>query len=404
MRIAVVHDWLVTYAGAERVLEQVLHCFPSADIFCVVDSLRDDQRGFILGKPATTTFVQRLPFARTRYRAYLPFMPFAIEQLDLSAYDLILSSSHAVAKGVITGPDQLHLCLCYSPIRYAWDLQHRYLKESGLDRGVRGWIARFLLHRIRTWDVRSSNGIDDFIAISSFIARRIRKTYRRESTVIYPPVDMEFFTPGGSREDFYLTVSRLVPYKRADLIAEAFGTMPNARLVVIGDGPDLRKVRQKAGPNVTVLGHQSVETVRDYLRRCRAFVFAAEEDFGIAPLEAQACGAPVIAYGRGGVRETVVPRDAGVTDVAVAMPTGVFFMEQSVEAIAAAVGYFEGVSGEITSAACRLNAARFGVERFRAEFRGYVENRWQAFQASITAAPAGYSASRHTGTKEAIDR
>ena len=399
MKIAIVHDWLVTYAGAERVLEQVLHCFPQADIFCVVDSLRRDQRRFILGKPTTTTFIQRLPFAQTRYRAYLPLMPFAIEQLDLSAYDLVVSSSHAVAKGVITGPDQLHLCLCYSPIRYAWELQHRYLEESGLDRGLRGLIAKLLLHRIRTWDVRSSNGVDEFVAISQFIARRIRKTYRRDSTVIYPPVDTEFFTPGEEREDFYLTVSRLVPYKRVDLIVEAFAAMPNRRLVVIGDGPEARKVRSKAGPNVTVLGHQSVEAVRENLRRCRGFIFAAEEDFGIAPLEAQACGAPVIAYGRGGVRETIVSASES-RDSTTATPTGVFFAEQSADGIVDAVKHFEAVESTITPAACRHNAVRFGVKRFRAEFADYVDRRWQAFHASLGENSASRPTSKRTGTKE----
>ena len=379
MRVAIVHDWLVTYAGAERVLEQMLRCFPAADIFCVVDTLSGNKRGFIMNKPSTTTFIQRLPFAGTKYRAYLPIMPFAIEQLDLSTYDLILSSSHAVAKGVITGPDQLHICMCYSPIRYAWDLQHRYLKESRLNRGVRSWAARLLLHRIRTWDVRSANGVDAFIAISRFIARRIRKVYRRESTVIYPPVDTEFFTPGGAREDFYLTVSRLVPYKRVDLIVEAFAGIPDRRLVVIGEGPDTDKVKAKATANITVMGHQPIDAVRDYLRRCRAFVFAAEEDFGIAPLEAQACGAPVIAYGRGGVRETIIP----VGGVGIGSPTGVFFLEETAEAISATVRRFETVAGEILPLSCRENAVRFGVERFRAEFKRYVDTEWARFQGSL---------------------
>lgn len=381
MKIAIVHDWLVTYAGAERVFEQMLRCFPNADIFSTVDSLPSTQRAFVMGKLSTTTFVQRLPFARTRYRAYLSIMPFAIEQLDLSAYDLILSSSHAVAKGVITGPDQLHICMCYSPIRYAWDLQHRYLKESGLDRGVRGWVARMLLHRIRTWDVRSANGVDAFIAISQFISRRIMKVYRRESIVIYPPVDTDFFTPGGERGDFYLTVSRLVPYKRVDMIVEAFAGMPDKHLVVIGSGPDAHKVKRKATANVTVLGHQPIESVRDYLRRCRAFVFAAEEDFGIAPLEAQACGAPVIAYGRGGVRETVVPVGHSSGEHLRA-PTGVFFLEQTAEAVAAAVRYFETLVNEVHPEACRENAVRFGVERFRAEFKSYVDAEWARFRSS----------------------
>ncbi len=299
-RIAVVHDWLVTYAGAERVLEQILRCYPEADLFSLVDFLPEGGRGFILDKPVTTSFVQGLPFARKKYRAYLPFMPLAVEQFDLSGYDLVISSSHAVAKGVLTGPDQLHLCMCYSPIRYAWDLQHQYLRESGLDRGLKGWMAKALLHYIRLWDTRTANGVDGFIAISGYIARRIRKAYRRESTVLYPPVDVADFPLRREKEDFYVTASRMVPYKKVDLIVEAFSSMPDKRLVVIGDGPDLAKVRAKAGPNVELLGFASADVLRDHLQRARAFVFAAEEDFGIAPLEAQACGTPVIACGRCG--------------------------------------------------------------------------------------------------------
>ncbi|MGC9261871.1 MAG: glycosyltransferase family 4 protein, partial [Phycisphaerae bacterium] len=188
MRIAIVHDWLVVYAGAERVLEQILACYPDADLFSLVDFLPADQRAFIRNKRVITSFIQRLPKACKKYRGYLPLMPLAVEQFDLSTYDLVLSSSHAVAKGVITGPDQLHICLCYSPIRYAWDLQHQYLREAGLERGFRGWLAKLILHYIRLWDLRTANGVDGFIAISDYIARRIRKVYRRESTVIYPPV------------------------------------------------------------------------------------------------------------------------------------------------------------------------------------------------------------------------
>ncbi len=240
MKVAVVHDWLVTYAGAERVLEQMLQVLPEADLFSLIDFVPDDERGFLGGRPVRTSFLQRLPWARTRYRSYLPLMPLAIEQFDLSSYDLIVSSSYAVAKGVLTGPDQLHLCMCYSPMRYAWDLQHQYLRESGLDRGLKSMLARRLLHRIRNWDARTGAGVDEFMAISRFVARRIRKVYRRESTVIYPPVDTDAFAPDWNqgREPFYLTASRMVPYKRIDLIAEAFAGMPDRTLVIIGDGPD----------------------------------------------------------------------------------------------------------------------------------------------------------------------
>src|SRR5918995_2627339 len=277
---------------------------------------------------------------RRRYRSFLPLMPLAIEQLDLSKYDLVLSSSYAVAKGVLTGPDQLHLCYCHSPMRYAWDLQHQYLRETGLDRGMRGALARWMLHRMRLWDVRTSNGVDGFIAISRYIARRIWKAYRRKSMVIYPPVDVDAFTPGGIKEDFYVTASRMVPYKRIDLIVEAFATMPQRRLVVIGDGPEAGRVRSLGALNIEFLGQQPVDVLRGQLRRARAFVFAAEEDFGIAPLEAQACGTPVIAYQKGGSVETI----RGLTSP---QPTGVFYAEQSASAIKDAVEQFEREGGRI---------------------------------------------------------
>ncbi|MBU2803382.1 glycosyltransferase family 4 protein [Acidithiobacillus caldus] len=380
MRIAIVHDWLVVYAGAERVLEQMLACYPDADLFSLVDFLPLGQRDFIYNKPATTSFIQRLPRARKKYRGYLPLMPLAIEQLDLSAYDLVLSSSHAVAKGVLTGPDQLHISYVHSPIRYAWDLQHQYLREAGLQRGIRSWMAKAILHYIRLWDVRTANGVDAFVANSSFIARRIRKVYRRESRVIYPPVDVADFPLCRDKEDFYVTASRMVPYKKVDLIVEAFSAMPDKRLVVIGDGPDFAKVRAKAGPNVQLLGFAGVEVLRDHLQRARAFVFAAEEDFGISPLEAQACGTPVIALGRGGALETIVPLLDAERAGSSPAPTGVFFYEQSAAAIIAAVKRFEAAGAAITPEACRENALRFAPERFRAEFTAFVEREWAAFQ------------------------
>lgn len=376
MRIAVVHEWLVDYSGSERVLEQMLLQFPDADLFAVVDFLPNNLRGFIQHKPVRTTFIQHLPFAKRKYRNYLPLMPLAIEQLDLSSYDLIISSSHAVAKGVLTGPDQLHLCMCYSPIRYAWDLQHQYLRESGLDRGFKSWFVKRMLHRIRQWDYRTANGVDGFIAISNFIARRIWKTYRRESEVIYPPVDVQGFSVKEDKEDFYLTSSRMVPYKRIDLIVEAFSEMPDRKLVVIGDGPDFAKVKSKAGNNITLLGYQPFAVLKDHMQRARAFVFAAEEDFGITPLEAQACGTPVIAYAKGGALETIRGLE---TD----RPTGVFFERQEVESLKNAVNHFEMVRDKISPDSCRENALRFAPERFRDEFRQYVENEWRNHQAQL---------------------
>jgi glycosyltransferase involved in cell wall biosynthesis len=370
LRIAIVHEWYVTYAGSERVVEQILNLFPHADLFAVVDFLDDGQRGFIQNKKVATTFIQNLPFAKTKFRKYLPLMPLAIEQIDLSAYDLIISSSHAVAKGVLTSPHQLHISYVHSPIRYAWDLQHQYLKESNLEQGVKSWIARWILHQMRIWDTRTANGVDQFIANSEFIARRIEKVYRRSARVIYPPVDLQNYTFQENKQDFYLTASRLVPYKRIDLIVEAFSQMSDRQLIVIGDGEQMPKIRSKASNNIKFLGHLEPKELREYMQNAKAFVFAAEEDFGITPVEAQACGTPVIAYGRGGVKESVI-------GLARDRPTGVFFAEQTVESIRAAILEFENSGDRILSATCRENAMRFSTDRFQSEFVNFVKQAWE---------------------------
>jgi len=362
MKTAIVHDWLVKYGGAERVLEQMLRMFPEADLYSLFDFFPADRRSVIQNKTVRTSFLQGFPNARTKYHWYLPLMPLAVEQFNLSKYDLVISSSWAVAKGVITGPDQLHVCMCYSPMRYAWDQMHMYLKASGMTRGVRGWLTRYILHRMRMWDYRTANGVDEFVAISQYIAGRINKAYRRDSTVIYPPVDVDGFELREQKEDFYLTASRLVAYKNIVLIAEAFSRMPEKKLVVIGDGPQLAKLRKRAGPNVTVMGHQPFEVLKDHMQRARAFVFAAEEDFGIVPVEAQACGTPVIAYGRGGALETVIPGQ-----------TGLFFYQQEREDIIAAVREFEVSRSRFKPERIRENALRFSTERFLKEFREYME-------------------------------
>ncbi|WON79866.1 glycosyltransferase family 4 protein [Acinetobacter sp. UGAL515B_02] len=320
-RMAIVADWLVAYAGAERVISEMLQVFPKSDLFSVIDFLSDESRQHFLGKHAQTTFIQKFPKAETKYRNYLPFMPLAIEQLDVSAYDVILSSSHAVAKGVLTGPDQLHISYVHSPIRYAWDLQHQYLRELGLTQGIKALIVRWLLHKIRMWDYRTANGVDHFVANSKFIARRIKKVYGRDSDVIYPPVDTDRFTLRENKDNFYFTASRMVPYKKIDLIVEAFAQMPDKKLVVIGDGPDMQKIKSKATSNIEILGYQSNQVMQDHMQRAKAFVFAAEEDFGITPVESQACGTPVIAFGKGGSRETVMSNiDQN--------PTGVFLINK----------------------------------------------------------------------------
>jgi glycosyltransferase involved in cell wall biosynthesis len=360
IRVAVIHEWLTSYVGSEKVLEQILNLYPEADLFVVVDFLPPDQRAFLSGRTPKTTFIQRLPGARRRFRSYLPLMPLAIEQFALKGYDLVISSSHAVAKGAITGPDQLHICYCHSPIRYAWDLQSQYLKESGLESGVRSWLVRLMLHYLRIWDCRTAHGVDEFIANSHFIAKRVRKVYGRGARVIHPPVDTSFFTPAARKEDYYLAASRFVAYKRMDIVVEAFRSLPDRRLIVIGDGPEFAKCARMAPANVTLLGHQSGDILRHHMQSARAFLFAAEEDFGIAPVEAQACGTPVICYGRGGVLDSVID---GVT--------GVYFPDQSAESLASAVRKFESLA--FSAITIRNNAERFAPGVFRQAFREFTD-------------------------------
>lgn len=369
MKVAIIQDWLVTYAGAEKVLEEILKIYPNADLFSLVDYMPSNQRDFILNKKVTTSFIQKLPLAKKKYRSYLPLMPMAIEQLDVSQYDVVISSSHAVAKGVITGPDQLHISYIHSPIRYAWDLQHQYLKEAGLNKGIKGVLAKYMLHKIRNWDYRTANGVDYFLSNSDFIGKRIWKVYRRESNTIYPPVDVSAFTLGGEKEDYYMTASRMVPYKKIKLIVEAFTKMPDKKLVVIGTGPDFEKIKAIAGPNIELLGYQSFEVLKSYMQKAKAFVFAAEEDFGITPVEAQACGTPVITYGKGGALETVNGFGHSKS------PTGLFFEEQTPESIISAVKRYEEVRHLILASDCRENSLRFSPERFREEFRNFVEEK-----------------------------
>lgn len=367
MKVAIVCDWLMVYAGAERVVEQMINIYPQADLFCVVDFLPSKDRGFLKNKKSTTTFIQNLPFARKKYRMYLPFMPIAIEQLDVTGYDLVISSSTCVAKGVITGPNQVHISYTHSPVRYAWDLTHQYLSESNLERGLKGWLAKIILHYIRLWDCRTSNGVDAFIANSKFIARRIEKVYGRKAEVIYPPVDIEAYKLCNEKDDYYLTASRMVPYKKVKLIVEAFNSMPDKKLVVIGDGPDFVKTKSIAGKNIIMMGYQPFEVLKNKMQHAKAFVFAAEEDFGITPVEAQACGTPVIAYGRGGALETV----RGVRNSH--EPTGVFFDRQDIDSICEAINFFEEHYEAYTPDNCRKNAEMFSVKKFREKLREYIE-------------------------------
>ena len=377
--MAIVHEWLEAYAGSERVLEQLIGLYPEAKLFALVDFMPESERGFLGGRPVEVSFLQGLPFARRHFRAFLGLMPIAVEQFDLSGFDLVLTSSHAVAKGVLTGPDQLHVSYVHSPMRYAWDLQPQYLRMSGLDRSVKGLYARWLLHRLRMWDVRTAPGVDAFVANSSFIARRIHKVYSRHATVVHPPVETERFTPaaGGvaAARDTYLVAARFVPYKRVELAVEAFRALPHLRLLVVGDGPELGRVRRAARglANVSLRPPVSQAELVVLMQDARAMLFIAEEDFGITTVEAQACGTPVIAYGRGGARDIVVEQGAA---------TGVLFDEQSAGSIAAAIRRFEADRDFFTEQNCRTNALRFSIAAFREGFLRVVGRALHAMAAA----------------------
>ena len=369
-RIAIVHEWLTTLGGSELVLKEMLAVYPQADLFALVDVMVPSDREVLglTGRAVTTSWMQRVPGIGQRYRQMLPLMPTAVRGYDLRGYDVVISNTHAVSHRVKVAPGAKHLVHCCSPMRYAWDLREQYLEESGLHRGLTGTAARAMLEWMRHGDYEAAQLPLAYAGISRYIGERIKRCYGRDSTVIYPPVDTEYFTPGdegevrGTPRDFYLAASRMVPYKKLPMIAEAFAKhLPERELVIIGDGPEMGRVRGAAGPNVRILGAQPREVLRDYLRCAQAFVFAADEDFGILPVEAQACGTPVIAYGVGGARETVVEGE-----------TGVFFGSQTPEAVVGAVWEFEAVAGRFTAAVCRANAERFSVSRFRGEFREWV--------------------------------
>jgi glycosyltransferase involved in cell wall biosynthesis len=368
-RIAVVHDWLPEVGGAERVLGEILQLLPQAHLYSLVDFLPDSERAFLRGKRVRTSFLQNLPGARRFYRSYLPLMPLAIEHFDLAGYDLVLSSSYAVAKGVITGPDQLHLCYCHSPPRYAWDLQEVYLRQSQRSTGLKGFLARALLHYIRLWDCRTPNGVDAFAANSRFIQRRIWKVYRRRSRLIYPPVQMGGDAgPAPERpRNYYLSLGRLVPYKRVDLLVETFRQHPNRHLQVIGDGPERGRLERNLPPNVRFFGRQPQRVVAEALRGAKALLFPAEEDFGLVPVEAQAAGTPVIAYARGGGSESIVE---GVT--------GVLFQEQTTASLGAAIE--EAEATEFDPVVLRENAMRFSAGVFRSTLGQWLASEWSRFR------------------------
>lgn len=364
-RTSIVSDRLTIYGGAERVLLEMVRLLGVTDLHAIFHTVPVGPGTPYAGLMVRPTFLQKAPLLGRFSKFLLPFEPFAVEQIELAGNDLVVSSSHAVAKGCLTGPDQCHVSMVYSPMRYAWDLQGQYLTEMRAARGFKSFLIRRMLHRLRTWDVISAQRPDSLIAISNFIAARIWKCWGRQSKIIYPPVDtMSVRLDSAPRDDYYITASRMVPYKRFDLIIEAFRRMPQRKLVVIGDGVDLPRVRRIAegAGNIELLGFQPTEVLRSRVARAKAFVFAAVEDFGIAPLEAQAAGTPVIALGVGGSRETI--RDG---------ETGVLFPEQTAESLISAVEYFEENHSRFAPERCRLNAERFSYSRFGREFLAHID-------------------------------
>lgn len=328
MKIAIVHDWLVTNAGAEKVLRAIIDLFPNSDIFSLVDFLNEKDRVDVLnGKFANTSFIQNLPFSKKYFRNYLPLFPKAIESLNLSSYDLIISSSWAVAKGLKKSKNQIHICYCHTPIRYAWDLYDEYTSNLKQPKKI---IVEQSLKYIRKWDIKSLSRVDFFIANSKFVQDRIKKTYNKDSEVIYPPVKTGSFTLNLQKEDFYLTASRLVPYKKTKLIVQAFNQMSDKKLFVIGEGEESESIKELAKENITLLGYQDFKNMIKYMQKAKAFLYAAIEDFGIVPIEAMSCGTPVIALNNGGTAETVK------ADV-----TGVHFEKQTIEDIILAVKEFD---------------------------------------------------------------
>ncbi len=369
MKVAIVHDWFKVEGGAENVVTSLLNIYPEADFFAVVDFFTDAQRKKILGgKKATYTFIQRLPFAKKYFQHYLFLFPLAIERLDLRNYDLIISSSHAVAKGVLTGPDQLHICYTHTPIRYAWDMYFAYKDEHHI-KGIKEKILSYILHRIRVWDVASSNRVDYFIANSSFVKRRIQKYYRRDAKIIYPPVSATRYSLCEKKEEYYFSASRLVPYKKIKMIVEAF--IENGKpLIVAGSGAELQEIRSIATNNIIILGHISNGEMERLMKGAKAYVFAAYEDFGIMPVEAMMCGTPVVAYGKGGITDTVID---GIT--------GILYDKQNVDSLNASIDKFETMTFD--HKVISEHASSFSIERFEKEIKEFVDEKWDIFSRNI---------------------
>lgn len=367
MRVALVHDWLTNFGGAERVVESFHRVFPEAPIYTILYDQTRLPKNF-QGMDIRTSFLQKVPFAKNKHQWFLQFMPLAVEQFDLMEYDLVLSSSTSCAKGIITNAGTCHICYCNTPMRYAWDFYHEYIGKKGLL--SRGYIA-WQMNRIRQWDCLSANRVDYFLANSHNVARRIKKHYRRDSHIIYPPVDTNFYKPFGNERSFFLCAGRLVRYKRIDLAVEAFSRL-RLPLWVAGDGEEYKSLKKLAGSSVKFLGKVKDSELRSLYQQCRAFVFPGEEDFGIMPLEAQACGRPVIAFGKGGALETVVEGQ-----------TGIFFDDQTIDSLKEAVKGFIKIEADFSPERIMAHANFFGKERFELEIKEFVTKKYVEYKSNL---------------------
>lgn len=367
MKVAIVHDWLTNMGGAERIIRILHELFPDAPIYTLVYNKKNMPEDF-KKMDIRTSFIQKMPLGIKKYQSYLPLMPIAVEQFDLREYDIVISSSTACAKGVVTRSDTMHICYCNTPMRYAWDMYHNYIE--GKNKLTKGIIA-ILMNYIRLWDKVSADRVDYYIGNSSYVASRIKKHYRRESEVIYPPVNTDYYTPKGQVRDYYLVVSRLVPYKRVDLVVDAFNSL-GLPLKVIGSGSELDKLKSIAKSNIEFLGRLSDEKVREYYRACKAFIFPGEEDFGITPVEVQACGRPVVAYGKGGALETVVQGE-----------TGIFFYNQNTGNLIEAVKKFENNADEFCIDNIRKNALTFSEDTFKEKIKNFVLEKYKRYNKQL---------------------
>lgn len=361
-KVAIVHYWFVSWRGGEKVVESLLNLYPGADVYTHILA-GDECINALSHHNVHETFISRLPWAKKYYQKYLPFMPLALEQLDLREYDIVLTSESGPAKGVLTNPNALHICYCHSPMRYLWDMYQDYRETAG-------WLTRKLMpmltHYLRIWDQNSANRVDYFIANSEFISRRINKVYRRNADVIHPPVAVEDFTFQDKKDDYYLMLGQLTYYKRADLAVDVFAENPDKRLIVIGEGELFDELKKRNLPNVELMGRQPFSVVKEHLENARALIFPGVEDFGIVPVEAMACGTPVIAYGKGGALETV--KD-GVT--------GIHFSEQTTESLLRAIKDFEDWEPRMVRTYLRAHAETFSNEVFSTKIQNFIEKKWR---------------------------